>query len=123
MPKQPSLPFWSILQGGMDGEGVEVEGTDLQWPQGVHKRTQMFNAYYVSVFDFSARVLLNLHPPCAQVSEYHTLRRLTEEEQVATAQSVTHQQLWWDLTESTSRMDLLELEEWMGEQGERSETT
>jgi hypothetical protein len=30
VPKQPSLPFWSILQTGMVGEGVEVSGSDLQ---------------------------------------------------------------------------------------------
>ena len=34
------------------------------------------------------------------------------------AQSVARQQLWWSLAESTARLDLEELEEWMGDQEE-----
>jgi hypothetical protein len=30
VPRQPSLPFWSILQGGLVGEGIDVDGADLQ---------------------------------------------------------------------------------------------
>jgi hypothetical protein len=45
-------------------------------------------------------------------------RPLTAEEQAAAAQSVARWQLWWSLAEPTARLDLEELEEWMGEQEE-----
>ncbi len=38
VPRQPSLPFWSILQGGLVGQGIDVDGMDLQCPAGVRKR-------------------------------------------------------------------------------------
>ncbi len=88
VPKQPSLPFWNILQGGLVGEGIDVDGMDLQWSSGVRKRSQEFNTYYVSVFDFSARAPLNLQPVCAQVRKLRTPRPLTTEEQSAETQSV-----------------------------------
>jgi hypothetical protein len=118
VPRQPSLPFWSILQGGLVGEGIDVDGMDLQWPAGVRKRPQAFNTYYVSLFDFSARVPLNLQPACAQVRKLRTPRPLTAEEQVAETHSVVRRQLWWSLAEPTARLDLEDLEEWMGEQEE-----
>lgn len=121
VPRQPSLPFWSILQGGLVGEGIDVDGTDLQWPTGVHRRPQGYNTYYVSLFDFSARVPLNLQPACAQVREPRMPRALTTEEQAALAQSVARRQLWCSLAESTARLDLEELEEWMGEEEEGTE--
>jgi len=121
VPRQPSLPFWSILQGGLVGEGIDVEGTDLQWPPGVHRRPQGYNTYYVSYFDFSARAPLNLQPACAQVREPRMPRALTTEEQTEVAQSVARRQLWCNLAESTARLDLEELEDWMGEQEEGSE--
>jgi len=48
-------------------------------------------------------------------------RALTTEEQTEVAQSVARRQLWCNLAESTARLDLEELEDWMGEQEERSE--
>ena len=121
VPRQPSLPFWSILQGGLVGEGIDVDGTDLQWPTGVHRRPQGYNTYYVSLFDFSARVPLNLQPACAQVREPRMPRALTTEEQAALAQSVARRQRWCSLAESTARLDLEELEEWMAEEEEGTE--
>ncbi len=118
VPSQPSLPFWSILQGGLVGQGMDVDGTYLQWPAGVRKRPQVINTYYISVFDFSTHAPLNLHPTCAQVRELPTPRPLTEEEQVSVTQNVARRQLWWTLAEPTARMDLEDLEEWMGEQEE-----
>jgi hypothetical protein len=47
-----------------------------------------------------------------------TPRPLTAEEQAAVSQSVARQELWWSLAEPTARLDLEELEEWMGEQEE-----
>ena len=121
VPRQPSLPFWSILQGGLVGEGIDVDGTDLQWPTGVHRRPQGYNTYCVSLFDFSARVPLNIQHACAQVREPRMPRALTTEEQVALAQNVARRQLWCSLAESTARLDLEELEEWMGEEDEETE--
>ena len=121
VPKQPSIPFWSILQGGLVGEGLEVEGTDLRWPTGVHRRPQAYNTYFISCFDFSTRLPLNLQPPCVQVREPRLPRPLTVEEQASVAQTVARQQLWWSLAESTARLDLVELEEWMTEQEDGSE--
>lgn len=72
----------------------------------------------VSVFDFSARAPLNLQPACAQIRELRMPRPLTAEEQTAATQSVARRQLWWSLAEPTARLDLEELEEWMGEQEE-----
>ncbi len=88
---------------------------------GVHKRPQTYNAYYVSVFDFSTRLPLNLQSACAQVREPCLSRPLTVEEQESVVQSVDHQQLWWSLTESTARLDLVEVEEWMTEQEDGAE--
>ena len=60
VPKQPSLPFWSILQPGLVGGGVEVEGKDLRGPAGVQRRSEALNMYLVCMFDFSRRAPLNL---------------------------------------------------------------
>ncbi len=63
VPKQPLLPFWSILETGMLGEGVEVPGSDLEWSVGVTLRPETDNMYYVVLFDFSiAHVPLNVQP-------------------------------------------------------------
>jgi len=53
-----------------------------------------------------------------QVRKLRTSRPLTAEEQAAEAQSAARRQLWWSLAEPTARLDLEELEEWMGEQEE-----
>jgi hypothetical protein len=98
-----------------------VDGTDLQWPTGVHRRPQGYNKYCVSLFDFCDRVPLSIQPACAQVREPCMPRALTTEEQAAQAQSVARRQLWCSLAESTARLDLEELEEWMGEEDEETE--
>jgi len=48
-------------------------------------------------------------------------RALTAQEQAVVAQSVSRRQLWCNLAEPTARLDLMELEEWMGEQEEGEE--
>jgi hypothetical protein len=48
-------------------------------------------------------------------------RALTTEEQAALAQNVARRQLWCSLAESTARLDLEELEEWMAEEEEGTE--
>ena len=48
-------------------------------------------------------------------------RALTTEEQVSVTQNVSRRQLWCRLAESTARLDLEELEDWMGEEEEGTE--
>ena len=105
VPKQPSMPFWSILQGGLVGEGVDVEGADLCWSEDVRRRSEAFNTFFVCMFDFSRNVPLNLQVACAQVCEPRMPTPLTLEQQADLAQDVGRRKLWCDLTESTVRVD------------------
>ena len=117
VPKQPSLPFWSILQTGMVGEGVEVPGSDLEWPVGVALRPEADNMYYIALFDFStAHASLNMQPACEQVGQPRHQAPLTLDQQRALEMSTARQQLRWGLAESTARADLEELEEWLAEE-------
>ena len=112
VPKQPSMPFWSILEGGMIEEGVEVPGSDLQWPVGVSLRPEADNMYYVAMFDFStANAPLNVQPPCEQVDRPRNQAPLTPDQQRALEMSIARQQLRWSLAEATARADLEELEQ------------
>jgi hypothetical protein len=69
----------------------------------------------------SSRSGLSLQRQEQQVREPRMPRALTTEEQAALAQSVARRQLWCSLAESTARLDLEELEEWMGEEDEETE--
>ena len=104
----------------MLGEGVEVSGSDLEWPVGVTLRPEADNMYYVALFDFSiAHVSLNVQPACKQVSQPRNQSPLTFDQQRSLEMSTVHQQLRWGLAESTARTEL----EWQSRFPSRSRTS